>query len=48
MLSRKDKKGTEAIASISFDRDDDTILLLLLGCNSLIAALLVLHPAGIY
>jgi len=38
MLSRKDKKGVEAIASIAFDRVNDTIVLLLLGCISLIAA----------
>jgi uncharacterized protein (TIRG00374 family) len=38
MLSRKDKKGVEAIASIAFDRVNDTIVLLLLGCISLVAA----------
>jgi glycosyltransferase 2 family protein len=38
MLSRKDKKGAEAIASIAFDRVNDAIVLFLLGCISLIAA----------
>ena len=38
MLSRKDKKGAEAIASIAFDRVNDTIVLLLLGSIGLIAA----------
>ena len=38
MLSRKDKKGVEAIASVAFDRVNDTIVLMLLGCVSLVAS----------
>jgi uncharacterized protein (TIRG00374 family) len=37
MLSRTDKKGVEAIASIAFDRVNDTIVLISLGCMCLAA-----------
>jgi len=38
MLSSKDRKGVEALASIAFDRVNDTIVLMLLGFVCLLAA----------
>jgi len=38
MLSRKDKKGVQALVSVVFDRVNDTIVLMSLGCVGLLAA----------
>lgn len=38
MLSSKDKKGVEALASMTFDRVNDTIVLISLGCICLFVA----------